>query len=280
METPIKKHISYSEMSDWVKCPHFHKKVHVEKVHKFKGNEYSTFGTAMHSVCENILLKKNPNLAEEFRTVFEEKLKTIPTDKEINDVLVKELYKAGPEILATVEESVKEYFGEYEVYSTEERLYEEIEGNGFFFKGFVDAVIKVGETYHLFDWKTCSWGWDAKRKSDKLTTYQLTLYKHYFCLKHNIDPKNVEIHFALLKRTAKKKRVEFFRVTSGKRKTENALKLLYQSLYNIVKGVSIKNRLRCYKPYSCDLRGTTHCPKWQDSTGTSHDRKNQDLHDK
>ena len=122
--------------------------------------------------------------------------------------------------------------------------------------------------------------WDAKRKSDKLTLYQLVLYKHYFCLKHNIDPKNVEIHFALLKRTAKKKRVEFFRVTSGKRKTENALKLLYQSLYNIVKGVSIKNRLRCYKPYSCDLRGTTHCPKWQDSTGTSHDRKNQDLHDK
>ena len=66
---------------------------------------------------------------------------------------------------------------------------------------------------HIFDWKTCSWGWDARRKADKMTTYQLTLYKHFYVQKMGLDPAEVETHFALLKRTANKNRVEFFRVT-------------------------------------------------------------------
>ena len=100
---------------------------------------------------------------------------------------------------------------------------------------------------------------DMKKKNDKIVTYQLTLYKHFFCQKHNIDPEKVETHFALLKRTAKKNRVEIFRVTSGEKKTENALKLLYQAIYNITKGVTIKNRLKCHKPYPCKLYNTEHC---------------------
>ena len=129
------------------------------------------------------------------------------------------------------------------------------------FKGFIDLVLQTEDgKYHIIDWKTCSWGWDSRKKAEPMTTYQLTLYKHYFCLKHNIDPKHVETHFALLKRTAKKDRVEIFRVSSGPRKTENALKLLYQAIYNIIKGVSIKNRLNCLKPYRCALYNTSHCP--------------------
>jgi hypothetical protein len=139
-------------------------------------------------------------------------------------------------------------------------LYVPIEDFNINFKGFVDAVVKVGDTYHLFDWKTCSWGWDSRKKAEKLVTYQLTLYKHFFCQKHKIDPASVETHFALLKRTAKKDRVEIFRVTSGPKKTENALKLLYQAIYNITKRFSIKNRLNCHKPYPCKLLNTEHCP--------------------
>ncbi len=63
-----------------------------------------------------------------------------------------------------------------------------------------------------------------------MTTYQLTLYKHFFAKKHNIDPNNIETHFALLKRTAKSNNVEIFNVTSGQKKTENALKFLEQSI--------------------------------------------------
>ena len=34
--------------------------------------------------------------------------------------------------------------------------------------------------YHIIDWKTCSWGWDAKKRSDKILAYQLVFYKHFF----------------------------------------------------------------------------------------------------
>ena len=89
-----------------------------------------------------------------------------------------------------------------------------------------------------------------------MVTYQLTLYKHYFACKHGLDPKLIETHFALLKRTATKDRVEIFRVSSGARKTQNALKLLNQALYNIKKKNHIKNRLSCEK---CEFYKTEHC---------------------
>jgi hypothetical protein len=90
-----------------------------------------------------------------------------------------------------------------------------------------------------------------------MTTYQLTLYKHFYAQKMNVDPKQIETHFALLKRTAKKNRVELFRVTSGHKKTENALKMLNMALYNIQNKRYIKNRLSCNY---CMFRHTKHCP--------------------
>ena len=155
----------------------------------------------------------------------------------------------------------EKYFEEFEVLAVEMPLYEKIEGNNDRkFKGFIDAVVVTPDgKMHVFDWKTCSWGWDAKKRSEPMVTYQLTLYKHYFCQKMNIDPKNVETHFALLKRTANKNRVEFFRVTSGPRKTENALKLLNKAIYNIDRKKYIKNRLSCTSGYGCKFYNSEHC---------------------
>tara|TARA_Y100001973_G_C5144242_1_gene304561 strand:- start:107 stop:886 length:780 start_codon:yes stop_codon:yes gene_type:complete len=255
-----REHISYSELKDWNTCPHYHKKAWVEKVAPFEGNEYTAFGSAIHDVCEKKLLKKNISETAAFQLGFAERIQELMEKNiEFDAKRVQEMKVAGPAILAEVEDALNDYFGDYEVFSSEEKLYVPIENFNVYFKGFIDAVVKVGDTYHLFDWKTCSWGWDSRRKSEKMVTYQLTLYKHFFCQKHKIDPANVETHFALLKRTAKKNRVEIFRVTSGPKKTENALKLLYQAIYNIIKGVSIKNRLNCLKPYRCKLYNTEHC---------------------
>ena len=75
-------------------------------------------------------------------------------------------------------------------------------------------------------------------------------------MKYDIDPTNIETHFALLKRTAKKNNVEFFRVTSGKKRMKNALKALEKSLYYINRKFSIKNRLSCKY---CEFYKTEHC---------------------
>ncbi len=258
--TTKREHISYSELKDWAQCPHYHKKAWIERVAPFEGNEYTAFGTAIHDVCEKKLLKENIDEAEVFQIGFDKKLQELMEKNiEVNGANVRSMKTAGPAILAEVEDALEDYFGDYEVFSSEEMLYVPIEDFNINFKGFVDAVVKVGDTYHLFDWKTCSWGWDSRKKAEKMITYQLTLYKHFFCQKHKIDPKDVETHFALLKRTAKKDRVEIFRVTSGPKKTENALKLLYQAIYNITKRFTIKNRLNCHKPYPCKLLNTEHC---------------------
>jgi len=144
----------------------------------------------------------------------------------------------------------------------EERLYEGIEEmTDYMFKGYIDLVIKTEDgKYHIIDWKTCSWGWDARRRADPMTTYQLTLYKHFWAKKHNVDPSMVETHFALLKRTAKKNMVEIFRVTSGKIKTDNALVLLDKAIFNIKGGNCIKNRMSCTSGYGCEFYKTKHCP--------------------
>ena len=152
---------------------------------------------------------------------------------------------------------LKEHFGNYEVVSAEEQLYEPIEGSEKLYKGFIDLVLKTKDgKYHVIDWKTCSWGWDFRRKTDRMMTYQLTFYKHFFSKKHNIDVDNIETHFALLKRTAKKNRVEIFRITSGNIKTNNALNILHKAIHNIGRKVFIKNRLSCKY---CEFYGTEHC---------------------
>jgi hypothetical protein len=259
--TNKREHISYSELKDWAHCPYYHKKAWIEKVAPFEGNEYTAFGSAIHDVCEKKLLKEDIDEAEVFQLGFAKRIQELLEKNIAFDATnVEKMKTAGPAILGEVDAALDDYFGEYEVFSSEEMLYVPIENFNIFFKGFVDAVVKVGDTYHLFDWKTCSWGWDSRKKAEKLITYQLTLYKHFFCQKHKIDPKNVETHFALLKRTATKDRVEIFRVTSGPKKTENALKLLYQAIYNITKRFAIKNRLNCHKPYPCKLLNTEHCP--------------------
>ena len=252
-------HISYSELKDWVTCAFYHKLTRVDKLKGFKGNEFTAFGTAIHAVCEKKLLKEDIDDERFFVSSFSNSITSLGDDVSVDSGLVDQMVGQGKAILPEIEEAVEEYFGEYKVEAVELALYEPIPGEeDYMFKGFIDAIVSTPDgKVHIFDWKTCSWGWDSRRRSEKMTTYQLTLYKHFFAQKMEIDPKNIETHFALLKRTAKKNRVELFRVASGLRKTENALKLLHKALYNIKNKRYIKNRLSCER---CTFRHTKECP--------------------
>jgi len=255
-------HISFSELKNWNFCPFYHKLVHIDKVSVFKGNEYTAFGTAIHDVCEKQVIKEDKTAVEHFLKRFEEELQDLDSDVDIRDDLVASMREQGAVLAPEAVPMLSEIFGPYEVISAEEQLYEPIEGvENYTFKGFVDLVIKAADgKFHIIDWKTCSWGWNQRRKADPMTTYQLTLYKHFWSKKHNIDEAQIETHFALLKRTAKKDRVEIFRVTSADKKTKNALNLLHKALHNIQKGTCMKNRLSCTSGYGCDLYRTKHCP--------------------
>ena len=257
-------HISYSELKLWAECAWKHKLVYKEKVKGFLGNEFTAFGRALHLLCEHAIEDKiQPEDHDDFFEVaFEKEIedllrKEVDLDEKLTNQMLDQAKLISPLIIPQVVKT----FGDYEVFSVEERLMEKIDDvdEDYKFKGFIDLVLKTDDgKYHIIDWKTCSWGWDAKKRSERLVTYQLTLYKKFFCQKHKIDPKDVETHFALLKRTAKKDNVEIFRVTSGARKTENATQLMIKAIKNISRSVSFKNRQSCRY---CDFNNTVHCPR-------------------
>ena len=251
-------HVSYSELKNWHTCPFYHKLTYVDRVRLFKGNEHTAFGNAVHDTCENMLLNKNLKVEEHFLDQYKKVIQKLSADDyEFDKKLVLEMKEQGLKLLPQIKPALDEYFGKYKVFATEEKLFEDVEYEDYKFKGFVDLVLMTEDgKCHVIDWKTCSWGWDYKKKNDKMVTYQLTLYKHFFAKKYDLDPANIETHFALLKRTAKKNNVEFFRVTSGKKKTENALNFLQKALYNISNKNYLKNRLSCSR---CEFYKTKHC---------------------
>jgi len=255
------KRISFSELKNWKECPYRHKLIHIDKLPYFEGNEFTAFGTAIHSVCEEIITDTNKDAYSIFQSEFLKELSELKNQgKQLNEKLVQDMRAQAKPICQQVIPEVKNHFGDFEVVSVEEEILEpikEFESDGRNFKGFIDLTIKTPDgKYHIIDWKTCSWGWSRDKKSDPMTNYQLTYYKNYFSKKHNIDPKLIETYFILLKRTAKKDNVEVLRVTSGAKKTENSLKLLENAVINIDKGMAIKNRLSCKY---CKFHNTEHC---------------------
>ena len=255
------KRISFSELKNWKECPYRHKLIHIDKIPYFEGNEFTAFGTAIHTVCEEAIPDPSKDALAIFESNFLNELKILKDQgKELNKDLVSDMRSQAKPICEQVLPAVKDHFGQFEVVAVEEELLEpisEFESYGKHFKGFIDMVIKTPDNkIHIIDWKTCSWGWNTKKKSDPMTNYQLTYYKNYYSKKHNIDPGNIETYFVLLKRTAKNNNVEVVRVTSGPKKTENSLKLLENAVINIEKGLNIKNRLNCKY---CKFYKTEHC---------------------
>lgn len=253
--------ISYSEFKNWSECSYRHKLIYIDKLPYYSGNEYTAFGTAIHSACEEKIPNHETNALEVFEREFLKELQELKDNGlELNKKLIGEMREQAKPICEQILPGIIEHFGEFEVFSIEEALMEPItsfESYGRKFKGFIDLVIKTPDNkYHVIDWKTCSWGWNMRKKSDKLVNYQLTMYKKFFAEKHDLDPENVETYFALLKRTAKKDNVEIFKVSSGEKKTNNCLSSLEKSVINIEKGFSIKNRLSCKY---CKFYKTEHC---------------------
>ena len=256
-------HVSFSAIKDWKFCAYYHKLTRIDKIKVFQGNIYTAFGKAIHDTCESMLLSrelKKPFEPEAFfKKCFKNELKQL--EEEFADKDVAEFEQQGVDIIPHIIPALNEYFGDFKMVSSEEEINEKLlfeTDDNYTFKGYVDCLIKTPDgKYHVIDWKSCSWGWDMKKRTDPMVTYQLTYYKHFLSEKRGLPKEDIETHFALLKRTGKKNKVEIFRVTSGPKKTNNALKLLEQSVYNIDRENYVKNRLSCSR---CDFKGTVHCP--------------------
>lgn len=251
-------HISYSALKIFNECPHKYKLLYEDKVKEFNGTEHTAFGTALHESAEVKVQDKSADEIQIFLNKFDEEIKKLA--KELDPKLINEMKEQGTKLAPMIIPALNENFKDYKFLAAEEEIYEEIKKFDLTnsFKGFIDLIVQTPDgKIHIIDWKTCAWGWDAEKKSDPIINYQLTFYKHFYCQKHGIDPKNVETYFALLKRTAKKNNVEIFRVTSGPRKTDNAFNFLKNALYNINNKNFPKIKLNCTY---CEFKKTSHCP--------------------
>ena len=63
-------HISYSELKEWTDCAWKHKLNYIDKIKQFKGNEHTSFGSALHTVCEELVQSKDEE--QDFELLFEQ----------------------------------------------------------------------------------------------------------------------------------------------------------------------------------------------------------------
>ena len=258
MSNTDQKHISFSELKTWNDCPYKRKLIYENQIKLFTGNIYTIFGTAIHAACEKGYTENldGTQRKDVFNSTFDEELKKLDSKVLPSEQIVEEFRQQGLILAEEAVDAAKAHFKGWELFAAEQPLYEPTVKENYNFKGFVDLILKKDDKIAVLDWKTCSWGWDAQKKSDKMTVYQLSLYKEFLSKKFNIDLKNIDTYFILLKRTAKKNRVEILPITNGQKRLDNSMKLLTDAITNIQKGFVIKNRLSCD---NCEFKNTEHC---------------------
>jgi hypothetical protein len=265
-ETNKKEHISFSELSVWEKCHFKHKLKYLDNIRLDKPNEYTEFGHVIHEMLEQYLKTRVMPSVEDTKKELVEcftKHSIVVPNKEFLDV-IEPISKEIPQFL-------EEKFRGWEFIDAESSLYENIaKHEGKFFKGFIDGIIRIPKSsrlkrcnpeeleYHLLDWKSCSWGWDLKKKTDPQKIRQLALYKHYWSEKLKIPLKEIRCGFVLLKRTPAKgkPRCELVSVSIGDKTIANGLKLIDNMLFSVEKRIFSKNRLDCKY---CEYHKTKHC---------------------
>jgi len=260
--------VSFSAVNIFENCPYSFKLRYIDKVPFDRGSLFSAYGQAMHDTLENYLIKKDISIEKLFKDFFKQELFKLP--EKVKRKIFKEKYlkeaasdmtKKGPMLCQMAIDELYNKFPDFKLIGVEFQFVEPITekfANDYEFKGVIDLI---GETpsdgmIRIIDWKNTTWGWKARKKNDKMITYQLAYYKHYYGLLHDVDFDKISTHFALIKRTAKKDNVEIFEVKVGERKVRNALKVLNNMLYNVDRNNFPKNKTNCKY---CDFHYTQWC---------------------
>ncbi len=274
-----KPHVSYSEVRNWKECPWRHKLTYIDKIVKDDPSPYLSYGTALHDGIENFLKTKTmdvQSVLDKITKEWEEKgfdseewIKS-QADYRKSQGWRPKSHDYLPAWLEWATNSLEELpafldseFDEWSVINAEEQLYEFVDGYDIFFKGFIDALLKVKikgkDFYYVIDWKTAGdKGWYASKRRDILTWAQIALYKSFWMRKNGYDTKQVKCGFVLLKRGAKAgSTCELVKVSVGPKAEENALSIVRSMVKSVRRGIFLKNRQSCL---FCEFKSTSHCP--------------------
>lgn len=239
-KTEKTKYISFSQYSNFAKCPRMWKLASIDRI-KLKGDTIHTiFGNAMHSVIQNWLrvmftttIKESEaiDFASELMEIMNEeylKVSEKSTTAVISPEEMTEFYIDGLAILNWLRRNRKLFFStkhdEFIGIELELALSPNPAIENLLFLSFLDLVFRDKSTgkYRIIDLKTSKMGWSHFEKKDDVKTSQLILYKIFFAQQFNVPIDDIEVEYMILKRKMyenvefPQKRVQVFKPASGK----------------------------------------------------------------
>lgn len=275
-QSPSKnKHISYSSISTYNKCPKLWELQYLRGEIPFTQNIYTCFGTAMHETIQEWLT-----------VMYHDKAKTA-MDMNLKDLLYANMVKAykqgkaqmghehfssqeeltqfwleGTHILEWLKKKRGSYFSTKSMMlaGVETLLYQEIRP-GVMFKGLVDLVFyhPNNDTWTIMDIKTSTSGWRDSQKKNPNLTAQVILYKEFFAKQFGIEKDKVNVEYFIVKRRVPKdaefasmqKRVQEFRPNDGPRKTKQVIEQMNKFISDVVDpdGEYIDKEYKCTNPF-------------------------------
>ena len=250
-----KPHVSFSELSTWVRCTHRHFLRHVKNINLDKASPALSIGTAQHSAIELAL----PEGKIEEAITHSQGL--VDADWELNSEFEEQRkLEAVKEALALITREfsgfLTENIGPWTRKFNEVALFEPVQGSQFYFKGFIDLVVEYNcDRVLVIDMKTCQKPWSMYKKNDDVTQMQLTLYKYFYAQKFSVPQDNIDVAFVTLN-IAEKKCSELIKVVVTEEMTEKALYSLRTFYKSVSRGIHLKNRTSCTW---CPYKSTENC---------------------
>ena len=286
-QSPSKnKHVTYSQISTYNRCPKLWELQYLRNVVPFTQNIYTCFGTAMHETMQSWLETmyhdkvKAANDMNLHQLLYNNMVKAYKAGKAINGhehfsdaKQLNEFWLDGKHILDFLTKKRAAYFStkNMQLAGIETLLYNEIRP-GVMFKGLIDLVFyhpNIDE-WTVMDIKTSTRGWNQEYKKNPNLTAQVILYREFFSRQFGIPKEKINVEFFIVKRrvpkdadyAAMQRRVQQFTPPSGPRKTKQVL----DSMNKFIADVIDENGQYIDKDYSCNspMGKCSHCSDFVD----------------
>lgn len=275
-QSPSKnKHVSYSSISTYGKCPKLWELQYLRNQVPFTQNIYTCFGTAMHETIQEWLTVmyhdsvKNANNINLDKLLYANLVKSYKQGRAMMNGehfstadQLQEFWLDGKHILNFLSKKRAAYFSTKSMMlaGVETLLYQEIKP-GVMFKGLVDLVFyhPNDESWTIIDIKTSTSGWRDKQKKNPNLTAQVILYKEFFAKQFGVDKDKINVEFFIVKRRVPaeaefaimQRRVQEFRPNAGPRKTKQVMSQMNNFIADVIdeEGEYIDKEYKCTNPF-------------------------------
>ncbi len=231
------KRISYSQFSQWGRCPYMWKLNYVDKLGTYTDSIHTMFGQAMHETLQTYLtvmyndtikiadaLPLDEMLLHRMKTHYIEIMEKNGGEVFCEQEDMEEFYSHGLAILDWFKKKRNMYFSKknYELVGIEVPIEYELP-NKIEFIGYMDVVLHdtFRDRYKIIDIKTATMGWNKYQKADKNKTDQLLLYKQFYGKQYDIPLDKIDVEYFIVKRKLyenvdfPQRRVQIFQPANG-----------------------------------------------------------------